>query len=235
MIASGRIATSWSRNSALFLMAPGCSTAMPRRSAASFTGETATSIPRPRGRSGCVTTSGTECPAETSFSNVGTAKRGVPQKTRSISLRSQVSGLHKTKRATGSRATSKAHGTNVFPGTCHLPPVTCTSPLSRLHQFLDPALDKIPLQRADVRDVQFPVQVICLMQERPCQQLFSGVLEKLSAEVLRAHRHRFGPRDLLAKFGDAQAAFGAPLPAFFADDHRIDQDQLGRVLFLQDA
>jgi len=44
------------------------------------------------------------------------------------------------------------------------------------------------------------------MQERPCQQLFSGVLEKLSAEVLRAHRHRFGPRDLLAKFRNAQAA-----------------------------
>ena len=40
------------------------------------------SIPRPRGRSGCVRTRGTACPAATSFSSVGTAKLGVPQNTR---------------------------------------------------------------------------------------------------------------------------------------------------------
>jgi hypothetical protein len=40
-VASGPVAANWSRNSALFLMVAGCRTAMPRRIAASFTGETA--------------------------------------------------------------------------------------------------------------------------------------------------------------------------------------------------
>ncbi len=39
-------------------------------------------MPRPRGLSGWVTTRGTEKPASTSFSRVGTANAGVPQKTR---------------------------------------------------------------------------------------------------------------------------------------------------------
>ena len=71
------------------------------------------------------------------------------------------------------------------------------------------------------------------MQEGPRQQLFSGVLEKLAGQILRAYRHGFGARDLLAKFGDAQAAFGAPLTAFFANDHRIDQNQPGGGFFLE--
>src|SRR5580658_1483228 len=86
IIASGTMAANWSRNTALFLMVAGCTTAIRRRIAASFTGEAATSMPRPRGRSGCVTTSGRECPASTSFSRVGTAKRGVPQKTKRIDI-----------------------------------------------------------------------------------------------------------------------------------------------------
>src|SRR6202158_2451558 len=71
------------------------------------------------------------------------------------------------------------------------------------------------------------------MQEGPRQQFFSGVLEKLAAQILRAYRHGFSARDLLAKFGDAQAAFGAALSAFFANDYRIDQDQLGAGVFLE--
>src|SRR3982074_1523364 len=59
------------------------------------------------------------------------------------------------------------------------------------------------------------------------------MLEKLSAQILRAYRHGLRARDLLAKFRNAQAAFGAPLTAFFADDYRIDQDQLGSGLFLE--
>jgi len=45
-------------------------------------GDGASSRPRPRGLSGRVTTRETTKPAASSFSNVGTAKRGVPQKTR---------------------------------------------------------------------------------------------------------------------------------------------------------
>src|ERR1035441_116131 len=56
----------------------------PRSSAARFTGEVASSMPRPLARSGWVTTSFTLKPASTNFSSVGTANIGVPQKTRSI-------------------------------------------------------------------------------------------------------------------------------------------------------
>src|ERR1700759_3167986 len=64
-------------------------------SAARFTGDAAGSIPRPLGRSGCVTTSFTPNPAATSFSSVGTAKSGVPQNTRSIIAGLPFALLHK--------------------------------------------------------------------------------------------------------------------------------------------
>src|SRR5712671_7425290 len=47
-----------------------------------LTGEETVSRPRPLGRSGCVTTSCTWNPESTNRSSVGTAKPGVPQKTR---------------------------------------------------------------------------------------------------------------------------------------------------------
>src|SRR5260370_17382659 len=169
-------------------------------------------MPRRRGRGGGVTATGRECPASTSFSRVGTANRGVPQKTRLRGV-----GIWRQLKVT-----------NVQIAKLPNPP-----PLSRLHQFLDLALDEVALERADVRDVELAVQVIGLVQEGARQQLFSGVLEKLSAQILRAYRNGLGARDLLAKFGNAQAAFAAPLAALFANDYRIDQNQLGARVFLE--
>src|SRR5215469_610362 len=54
----------------------------PKRMAASFMGGGAVSRPRPRGRSGCVTTSRTWWPAAAMRSKVATAKAGVPRNTR---------------------------------------------------------------------------------------------------------------------------------------------------------
>src|SRR5436190_12093705 len=62
----------------------GWNTGSPRRSAASLTGGAAGCWPRPRGRSGWVTTASTSCPASTIRSSVGTANAGVPRKTRRI-------------------------------------------------------------------------------------------------------------------------------------------------------
>src|SRR5215471_8184930 len=59
----------------------GWNTARPCRRAASLTGDIAIAPPRPFGRSGCVTTSSTECPAAIIRSRVGTANAGVPRKT----------------------------------------------------------------------------------------------------------------------------------------------------------
>src|SRR6201987_1608212 len=55
---------------------------MPASSAASFTGELAIFLPRPRGRSGCVTTPAIwKYESESSARREGTAKAGVPQNT----------------------------------------------------------------------------------------------------------------------------------------------------------
>src|SRR5579864_1772884 len=55
---------------------------MPASSAASFTGELAVFLPRPRGRSGCVTTAATwKHESASKARREGTAKAGVPQNT----------------------------------------------------------------------------------------------------------------------------------------------------------
>src|SRR5271165_164665 len=66
----------------------------PISSAACFTGDVVSSMPRPLARSGWVTTSFTRNPASTSFSSVGTANVGVPQKTRFIMTGSPFAGFH---------------------------------------------------------------------------------------------------------------------------------------------
>src|SRR5262249_44164701 len=82
MIASGLGDAKWLRKSELVLIFSGCITGNPSSSAFPLTGEAVNSSPRPRGLSGWVTTSLRFSPAAASFSSVGTAKRGVPQKTR---------------------------------------------------------------------------------------------------------------------------------------------------------
>ena len=63
-------------------MRSGCSTGRPAASARALTGASDTFCPRPRGRSGCVTTPTTVCgEAASSASSVGTANSGVPKKT----------------------------------------------------------------------------------------------------------------------------------------------------------
>src|ERR1035437_9343491 len=85
-MASGAMASSCARNSGLFRIFSGCTTARPASSAASLTGGAVSWRSRPTGRSGCVTTSAISCSAARSASSVCTAKRGVPQKTSFISL-----------------------------------------------------------------------------------------------------------------------------------------------------
>src|SRR5450759_2709791 len=84
MIASGWMLSRSARKSSLVLILSGWRTGSPRSIAERFTGEAASSMPRPLARSGWVTTSFTLKPASTSFSSVGTANIGVPQNTRSI-------------------------------------------------------------------------------------------------------------------------------------------------------
>src|SRR5664280_922913 len=75
MIASGLMLSNCARNSSLFLIFSGWTIGRSSASAVCFTGDAASCMPRPLGRSGWVATN---------FSSVGTAKSGVPQKTKSI-------------------------------------------------------------------------------------------------------------------------------------------------------
>ncbi len=95
-------------------------------------------MPRPLGLSGWVTTRGTENPASTSFSRVGTAKAGVPQKTRlrEAGIGRQTSDLNRFADARGLT-----------------PDVLLSLPFSRFHQLADFALHEVALERADVADV----------------------------------------------------------------------------------
>src|SRR5215469_15327399 len=81
MMASGAIESSCPRNSSLLRILSGCVTGMPSDIAVCLTGGAASFWERPTGRSGCVTASAISWPARCSASRVGTAKRGVPQKT----------------------------------------------------------------------------------------------------------------------------------------------------------
>src|SRR5574341_2371479 len=83
-MAEGLSDSSCARSASLVLIVSGSMTVSPNSCARCLTREAAGFCPRPRGRSGWVTTRRTRKPAATSFSSVGTANCGVPQKTKSI-------------------------------------------------------------------------------------------------------------------------------------------------------
>src|SRR5215475_8858786 len=103
-------------------------------------------MPRPRGRSGCVTTRRTCKPASTSFSSVGTAKRGVPAKTRFMRGRqsTEVAGGSANRWAEVSQR---------------------RSPLAGLHQLSNLAFHQVSLQCAQVDHVKLAVEVIGFVEE----------------------------------------------------------------------
>src|SRR3954452_95466 len=120
-------------------------------------------FPRPLGRSGCVTTSSTACPAASMRSSVGTANCGVPRKMVRIGLR----GRHD----------ARSRGLFPFPG---------------FDQLLDLAFDQVPFQRTDVGNEQDSVEVIDLVLHRARQQILASSLEPLAFEILGANRHLLG-------------------------------------------
>src|SRR5215468_5472196 len=188
MIASGRSSLSSPRNSVFSLIFSGCTTRSPSWCALSFTGDAVNSRPRPRGRSGWVTTSRTWNPVSTSFSSVGTAKRGVPAKTRFM-------------RAWWSTEAARGSADQ----WARVPQQR--SPLAGLHQLANLAFHQIPLQRAEMAHVQLAVEVVGFMEERARQQFLSRRLVKLAVHVLCPDRDLARPGDILAKVWKAEAAF----------------------------
>src|SRR5579885_3921395 len=62
-------------------------------------------------------------------------------------------------------------------------------PLSRLLQLLDLPPDDISLQRAEVIDEEYSIQMINLMLKRARQQLIAAQLNRFSFFILRPDRH----------------------------------------------
>ena len=65
------------------------------------------------------------------------------------------------------------------------------------------------------------------------QQLFSRLLVELAIHILSANGNFARARDVLAKFGNAQAAFVLRVTAFGVDDLGIRQHQLGFRIFFE--
>src|ERR1043165_5610219 len=129
---------------------------MPRRCAASLTGGAGGGCARPRGRSGCVTTSGISWPARAIASSVGTANAGVPRKISRIAGRD----LDAEARRRGELQESM--------------------PVSGALKFFYLALHQVALEDADVGDVEAAVEVIGFVLEGARQQVFAGVFELLA-------------------------------------------------------
>src|SRR3954464_9702174 len=158
---------------------------MPSAAAATFTGGALSSPPRPLGRSGCVTTSTTSCPARTRCSSVGRANSGVPAKTSFM-----VSKFPSFKKLFAS-STRETRNLKLETVSLH--------PLPRLRQLLDLALHQVALQRGDVADVQLAVQVVGLVHEGARQQVLADVLVPFAVQVLRPHRDLLRTRHRLAE------------------------------------
>ena len=157
-------------------------------------------MPRPRGRSGCVTTRAHGKPGLDQLFQRRDGECGSAAENEIERSRHQTSGPQTSDRELRACRTCLSRPT---------PDTGSSLPLSRFHQLADLALHQVALQRADVADVQLAVQVIGLMQEGARQQIFAGLLEPLAVHVLRADGHLARARHRLAKFGNAQAAFGS--------------------------
>ena len=62
-------------------------------------------------------------------------------------------------------------------------------PLSRFHQLADLALHEVSLERADVADVEFAIQMIGFVQKSAGQQIVAGLFEPLPIHILRPDSH----------------------------------------------
>src|SRR5271156_3251384 len=155
-------------------MPSGCEIGNLNSSAQCLSGEATISMPRPFGRSGCVTTRRIAKPASISLSSVGTAKRGVPQKT---SLREE--GIwYFCNQVIGQLKTCSLQIANY--SITNVPDYKILLPFPRFDQLANFALDQVALECAYVADVELAVQVIGFVLESARQQIVAGFFENLA-------------------------------------------------------
>jgi hypothetical protein len=108
-----------------------------------------------------------------------------------------------------------------------------SSPLAGLYQFADLAFDEVTLKRADVADVELPVEMIGFMEESSGKQVLAGLFVELPIHVLSADGDDPGPGDGLAKFRNAEAAFVLALPSFSVNDLGIGKNEFRVGIFFE--
>ena len=96
-------------------------------------------------------------------------------------------------------------------------------PLSSFHHLADLALHQITLQGADVTDVELAMQMFSFVKEGSGKQFLPRFLVPLSVYILGTNRHLARPADRLAKFRNAQSAFGLSMFALGVKNLRIRQ------------
>src|SRR5882672_145948 len=180
----------------------GCKTSTPSSRAATFTGEGVRRRPRPAGRSGCVSTSGTRAPLAATARSVGTANSGVP-------ANAMRAGALNAARESNDGYGLRLPGVDVAP-----------APLRLLGGLL---LQALALELGQVVDEELAVQVIHLVLDADGQQTFRLELERLAGPVERAHLDLGGAVDVVVELRHRQAPFLGVGRALGAHDFGVDQ------------
>src|SRR5262245_5704114 len=200
----------------------GRSSATPARSASAETGEGPACRPRPRGRSGWLTTAATGCRPARSLSSVGTAKSGVPKKASRSGALSPASARRPTRSADAQRGeaerSSSGRGVGLRVGL-DLLLAKLLHALAHVHAALEPA---------DAVDEEDAVEVVDLVLEAHRLEPLGLDLERVAVEIGRAQAHALGALDVGLEVRNREAAFVPADLALGLDDLGVHED--ARVL-----
>src|SRR5450755_404046 len=105
--------------------------------------------------------------------------------------------------------------------------ITAALPFAQFNELADLALHQVALERADVADVELPIEVVGLVQKCAGKQFLAGDLKGLTLQGLGPGGDFPRASYFFAKVGQAQAAFVGGVPPFHVNNFRIDQHNLG--------
>src|SRR6185503_3999686 len=194
----------------------GCASGKPCSSASSLTGEAVRRRPRPAGRSGCVSTSGTRAPAATIARSAGTAKCGVPANAMRASACSRCTGPRRLSDHGHGRATARIR--SIGRGAL---------------RFLDGLLfQALALQLGEVVDEQLAFEVVHLVLNADREHAVGVELERLAVGIERSDADRGGAIDEVVELGHRKAPFLGVSLTLGMQDFGVDQAQ--RLLALDD-
>src|SRR5580704_2928016 len=106
-------------------------------------------------------------------------------------------------------------------------------PFAGFDQLANLALHQIPLQAADVADIELAIQMIGLVQEGAGQQVFPGLLIPLAMRILRTNRNFLGAGYGFTKLGNAEASLRLTVLPFLMKNFWVRQHQFGVCILFE--